>query len=343
MRTRTAHYFIHGRGRGHASRFPSARRALEEAGYQIHLHAGGDALDLVSSSRHDGPLHLRTPLLPGPLSPLRLIRRTVADAWRYGASAPDLVVSDGDQSALLASRVSGIASLAIGHDIVFSGKVQIPDLPAGPLRYQRLNLAPVNAATRMIGVHFLPTVSQDRNLRVARPEPLGLRRNLEPDEHMTCYFRDRCGADVVTMFAAVGVPLCWFGQEATPSTRVHAHGIDKPLFARALERCRAVIGSAGSNLLAECVLLSKPVFAMYRRGDSEQYLNAELVERSGIGMACAFDELNLDLVYRFVARVKADDFAKVDLESALPPLSRAVRDALIDLSGETVEPAFACE
>lgn len=337
---RQAKYFIHGRGRGHASRSPAVLRALSAEGYQVELHAGGDAAQLLAS--HPEQVFKRTPLLPGPAAPLRLLQRSLSDAWSYGLTRPDVIVSDGDQSALLASRVAGIPSLAVGHDLVFGGGVRLPPLPRAALLYQRLNAAPVRAASRAVAVHFLPCSSSEPNLRVARPEPFTSTEDATPSGHVVSYFRDPCGARVVQLLAMAGVPVQWFGAEAASTPRVQAHPICATSFRAAVRDCEAVVGSAGSNLLAECVLLKKPVLALYKRQDSEQLLNASLIEQAQVGMACAFEDINGRVIEEFVERVRSCDFAQVDLSDALPPLSQVVAEALADLATEASEtPAFA--
>jgi UDP-N-acetylglucosamine--N-acetylmuramyl-(pentapeptide) pyrophosphoryl-undecaprenol N-acetylglucosamine transferase len=332
MSVRTADYFIHGRGRGHISRSTAVLSALHAEGYRVRLHTGGDALDLLpGQTPYPFELRSRAALHPGPLAPLQLIGRVTADTLAHQRSRPSLVVSDGDQSALLASRACAIPSLAVGHDLVFSGRVRLPNLPKGALLHQRANGLPLSAARRAIAVHFLPASSLDPELRVARPE------TVEPEllqaevrEHIVCYFRDQNGQSVAHALGGFGRDVLWFGPEADSSEYLFPRSISAQTFRQALARARCVVGSAGSNLLAECVLLNKPVLALYRRSDAEQLLNAHLVEGAGVGMACAFDEASPTLLRRFMARVKAGDFARVDLAAALPSLSMATREALAE-------------
>jgi hypothetical protein len=102
-------------------------------------------------------------------------------------------------------------------------------------------------------------------------------------------------------------------------------------FRALLAESRGVIGSAGSNLIAECVLSGTPLLALYREGDVEQTLNASWLAAAGVGMASSFERLDAGLVQRFVARARAGDFVQVALREALPALSTSVLDSLREL------------
>lgn len=110
-------------------------------------------------------------------------------------------------------------------------------------------------------------------------------------------------------------------------------------FRRALAKCSAVVASAGSNLLAECALLGKPILATYRRDDGEQWLNAILAEQAGIAVASELGDAPA-ATFEFLARVRRGDFARIDLERALPPLSAAVAATLDELQIADPVPEF---
>src|SRR5690606_5012308 len=95
--------------------------------------------------------------------------RTGSDLRSLRQQRPDLIVSDGDQSSLLAARVLKIPSVAIGHDLIFSSDVVLPPLPRRALAMQRLNALPTRTATRRVAVHFLPATSNHPSLCIARP------------------------------------------------------------------------------------------------------------------------------------------------------------------------------
>src|SRR5690606_24068295 len=119
--------------------------------------------------------------------------------------------------ALLAARVLQIPSVAIGHDLIFSGDVGLPPLPGRALAVQRLNALPTRTATRRVAVHFLPAVSYRPSLVIARPNDITRQNELTSacaaDGRMLCYFRDRNGLPLVRALRARGQAVVWFTNE----------------------------------------------------------------------------------------------------------------------------------
>ncbi len=63
-------------------------------------------------------------------------------------------------------------------------------------------------------------------------------------------------------------------------------------FLKDLEKCKAVIGSAGFTLISESLYLKKPYFALPLQGQFEQVLNALFLKNSGLGEFEELDNLN---------------------------------------------------
>lgn len=317
-----ADYYVHGRGRGHASRSVAVTGSLSRAGYSVRTHAGGDAIDLMDTDM----VRPRRPLSPGPLAPFELLGRTVTDAAYFSRERSSLVVSDGDHGAILGARVSGLPVLSIGHDLIFDERVRSVALPAGPLRFQRLNSAPTRAAHRWIAVHFLPAVSDDPRLMIARPETVHRATcPADPAGPVVCYFRDGHDHGVARAISAAGGTATVFGVDGPKDLPpgVNSRPFSRGAFQEALREASAVVASAGSNVIAECVLLGKPILAVHATNDGEQLLNAVLVERENVGVRAEAPEAAA-AIPAFLARVRARDFAQVDLASQLPSLSEAI-------------------
>lgn len=325
------HYYVHGRGRGHASRARDILRALARHGIEVELFGGGDAADLLAGHPR---WRTRAGVRPGPLSVPTLGAHALRDVVTFRRRRPHLVVSDGDQPSLLAARLLGIPSVAVGHDLALTAC----ELPAGVNGWWRLqqaiNVLPVFAADRWVAVHFLPVRAARAHVSVARPDCAELAVAEDPDDRVLCYFRDGNGARVVQLLVAAGARVAWFGAGARPSRDVQALPFDAQAFRAALPRARAVVASAGSNLLAECVALDKPLLALHRARDSEQALNGELAERAGVAQRARLDRLRADDVERFLTRVREGGFARVDLRSALAPVSEVVANVVLELLRE---------
>lgn len=328
---RRVNYYVHGRGRGHGSRAKAVVCGLERAGCDVRLHAGGQALDLLDPVLPRCDFRYRDPLLPGPFAPVQLAARTVADRHSLLVDDIDLVVSDGDQAAILAARSAGVPCIVVGHDLVFHPGISLPELPAGPLAYQRLNSLPALAGDRFIAVHFLPAVSRDARFRVARPD--GLRRPLEAANagHIVFYSRDNVGANIATYLGARGHDVRWFGGRGPVGRGVQCIPFSHDAFRCAVASSAAVVSSAGSNVLGECIALGKPVLALYRSSDREQQLNATLAAAAGVALASSFEQAVPFHVRSFLARLETRDFACVDLLNALPPLTTVVFETVQEL------------
>ncbi len=325
----TVAYFVHGRGRGHASRsVPIIRRLLAD-GHQVTVHGGGDALDLVSELPE---WHDRRPLRPGRTALLGLPWRVAQDLGTLGRQRPDLVISDGDQSALAAARLRRIRTLAVGHDLVFSS-CSLPESASEPaLRSQRRSgTIPTHLSEHRVAVHFLPIEATRDNTWIARPDG-DADAKTSNQGHFVAYFRDADGEKVVDWLRSQDREVRWFGSGAKAPDRTATPLLERERFLRELRSAAGVIGSAGSNLLAECVLHGKPVLALYQESDAEHRLNANLAAAAHVAMDASFDRVDAEMVERFAFRVEAGEFARVALAEHLRPASDVVSELVAEMA-----------
>lgn len=321
--------YVHGRGRGHASRSRSVAHALRAEGHALRILAGGDAVDML---RDDPDWQQRQPVVPGSVlstTPGRL-REELALLREW---SPELVISDGDMPSVLAARALRVPALAIGHDLIFSRCVLPGDTPRAALLRERVNSAHTRLARFGVAVNFLPLDAANDRVRVARPDLREALRGETRDEgHIVAYFRDPNGAPVLEALVRAGERVKLFGARFEPPPGVEPQPFDDRAFAEALLGARAVVGSSGSNLLAECVALGKPLLALYAKGDAEQRINGHLLEAAQVGTSARFDAPMAPVVSRFLARVEARDFARASLD-AMPTASEAIVQLLSQVLG----------
>ncbi len=319
---------VHGRGRGHASRALACARALVGAGHALRVWGGGDAEHVLSDMSEYSPLPI---VRPGLAAPLGWVRRLAGDPGRFDEQ-PECVVSDGDQPSLVLARRRRVPSAAIDHGLALT-HARLPIRAPTLLRmYERLNVAPLALADRRIAVHFLPFETTGPDVLAARPDLRDdLRGPVARDGFLLAYFRDDNGRAALGLALAAGAEVVCFGERDPGLPGLVFRRNDRAGFADHLRRCDGVITSAGSNVLAECVLLGKPALALHRRGDAEQEMNARLAEHAGVAVGRAFEALTAADVAAFLARCRRGDFAAVDLASALPPVSEVVVAAVADL------------
>lgn len=316
-------YFVHGRGRGHGSRALSIVPKLRMAGHEVHVFASGQALAVVQSL---GPVGERPLLRAGLGGWLEMARRFRGDGALLKASGFQMVIADGDQAALLAARRAKIPSIAVGHDLVFS-RCHLPStLPTLALFQQRLNsLLAARISSRRVAVNFLPANSADPHTWVSRPELEPIALEACRKDQLLCYFRDKNGQNVTSMARNMGIDL------VGPSGEMGGRFQPRDEFRRGIATSRGVVASAGSNVIAECVLLRTPLLALYRKTDSEQALNGRWMEAEGIGTACSFETFDQAVLRRFWKRAGSGEFRTVNLAEKLPPVSESVLDAVDSL------------
>lgn len=315
--------YVHGHGRGHAHRARHVVARLRDDGHAVELYAGGEAADLLEG------FHARSPILPGSRMPLELSRRIVADTRRMRGDPPDVVVSDGDQAAIGAGRARGVQTIAVGHGLVFAGCILPAGLPRRSLLYQRANtLLPTELARHRVAVHFLPAEPAHPGVTVARPDlPPELAGETSDEGFVLAYFSFGKGEPIVEVLQQAGATVRAYGAGAG------VQSFDREGFRRDMLRCRAVVSSAGSNVIAECVALGKPILALHEASHHEQTLNAAMVGQAEVGLGATFatfDDVAAGrrLAGRFWGRARAGDFATISLLDRLAPVSEVVAELI---------------
>ena len=127
------HYYVHGRGRGHATRSRAVISRLREAGLQVVAFAGEAAEPLLRDHVTTHPVRSLVPTA-GREAPLLVASRVRAAVAALRRERADLVISDGDLPGTLAARIAGRPSLAVGHGLVFLCCARPSGAPAGPWR-----------------------------------------------------------------------------------------------------------------------------------------------------------------------------------------------------------------
>src|SRR6185503_4723675 len=91
----TIHLYVHGRGRGHASRAARVIPALQRDGHRVRVFTGGDALGWLAPLAPVEPIEPLPPTV-GARSLVSFVRRVHRAAQLVTADDADLVISDGD-------------------------------------------------------------------------------------------------------------------------------------------------------------------------------------------------------------------------------------------------------
>jgi hypothetical protein len=279
------HYYVHGRGRGHATRSRAIVSGLERASHCVRTFAGEGAADV------DLP-HEAVRSLPRTFdwrTPHALASRVHLALREARQDRPRVLVSDGDLPSLLAARVVSIPTIAVGHGLVFSHCVRPRTISARPWRREswKARLSSLGA-THAVAVSFVPLVPRSSATTVARAPVTAVTRG-EREDRVVCYFRDANGAAVVRALVEAGERPIVFGSIDATIPGAHHRDVDRSAFMSCLARARAVVASAGSQLISECASARVPLFALFAQSDDEQRLNVEMLRFAGVGDGMAFE------------------------------------------------------
>ncbi len=325
------HYYVHGRGRGHATRSRAVISCLQRAGLDVVAFAGEAAEPLL---RDHVTTHAVRSLLPttGRETPRLLATRVRAAVAALRRERVDLVVSDGDLPGTLAARASGRPSIAVGHGLVFHCCVRPPSLPAAPWRREALKAAiSTLGAQRHIAVSFVPLPV--RRGRLAQPclePPPRAATPRTPEGPLLCYFRDDAPSSLIERLAALDPPVILFATRDPGVPGIQHELPSRARFIEVLSQARAVVATAGSQLIGECVALGVPLMALHAEGDDEQLLNVLMLREAGLGDGGPLPTLDDARLTAFFARPpaappswSAPDVATAVLEEAQALLAAA--------------------
>jgi uncharacterized protein (TIGR00661 family) len=348
-------YGVFGYGRGHATRALSVLPELS-ARHAVLIVCGGDAWDAISP---DYPA-LRIPTLRyvyqrrgrrSTWGTLRSNAAAVADV-AFGGSwlrtvtaeierfAPDVALCDAEPFTHRAARSLGVPRISFDH--------------FGILRYCRPELAPGDAlrVARDTALYRLLTgdpeaviVSSFYDAPAARPQvscvPALLRREIlgatpSSGEHLLAYFNNgehQFTDEIAAVLRAERVPVRIYGTRRQGREGHLLHRPFGPHFAEDLASCRAVISTAGNQLVGEALHLGKPILVS-PEDSVEQRANALAVERLGVGLQAPGGRIGRGLLRDFL-----DDHAR--FAERARALSRDGRlEALAAIEGLARELAF---
>ena len=295
------HYYVHGRGRGHATRSRAVITRLREAGHEVVAFAGADAEPLLRDHVDTRPI---ASLLPGtgwglPRLLGSRVRRAIK-ALRHERAA--LVISDGDLPGVIAARLTFRPVIAVGHGLVFYCCERPEGLPHEAWR-REASKAWISSlgAHRRIAVSFVPLpVQRGRLARPAMEHTHAAPRTF--DGPVLCYFRDGAPRPVLECLGALRRPVILFSPKDPEIAGIRHEPLSRERFSYVQRIARAVVASAGSQLISECVAHGTPLLALHAPEDDEQALNVAMLRQAGIGDGFPITELDQERLERFMAR-----------------------------------------
>ncbi len=315
-------YGVHGYGRGHATRAMSVFPTLFER-HEMLILAGGEAYAAIWP---DYPV-FRIPTLGyyydkhARRSNFQTLKRNlpaVLDLVLRGPAfqmvldtlrdfRPDVVISDAEAYAHRAARLLKIPRIGFDHFGIMA--YCRPPLPIWDTAASRRDVfvyqALMGAPQRVIVSSFYPAPPRRRGVRVVGPLLRQAVVNATPrsGSYLLAYFNN--GAHQFTprierVLRQLDCRVLVYGTQRQGSNgNLDFRPPSNLPFIEDMAGCRAVISTAGNQLVGEAMHLGKPVLVM-PEDCVEQRLNAAAVERMGIGKRVDFSRFSVGVVRRFL-------------------------------------------
>jgi uncharacterized protein (TIGR00661 family) len=315
-------YGVFGYGRGHATRAMSVLSALA-ADHELLVCAGGDAFDALSSEMPVRPIPtLRYEYVgDGRRSRWRTIARNaprVIDLLAGGpaftglcsdvrAFAPELAICDAEPWTHRAAARLGVPRIGFDHFGVLAycrpsvGPADRLELAGDVLAYRAL----IGSPDRVIVSSFYDAPASRTGVRRIGPLIRDEVRAANPTrgDHLLVYFNNgahQLTARVLATLDGCGLPVTVYGSgRVGRSGRIEFKAPANRGFVEDLASCRAVLSTAGNQLVGETLHLGKPILVVPEE-TLEQRVNAAAVQRLGIGEALTSEQLSAAAIARFL-------------------------------------------
>lgn len=309
----TIFFGMSGEGRGHATRVRSIVEALRPEGHRLVLFAPGDAYELLAPVYRNTKVKVvRIPGLRFYYNEKRKLDHvsTAAGAFRYligmprlvrkldrlfRTEVPDLIVTDFEPALPRAARRCGIPFISINHQHF----LVVNDLSALPL-HLRLHAAFMGFVVRLyygvprvtiVSQFYFPPVKPRYRGQVKMAGVLFRPEFLEAPipvvgGYVLAYVRKFASSNVMASLRLCGYPVKLYGLgERPPEGNIEYCPIDDRQFIVDLANCRALVCTAGNQLVGEALYLRKPVFVLPEANNFEQVINAHYLVESGAGVS----------------------------------------------------------
>ena len=323
----TIFYGVSGEGRGHATRVRAVVEDLRHE-HRVIIYAPAMAYSLLSQTYQHTEVVVRR--IPGFC--FHYTQARTLNYWKtgwYAASTlaqfpnllrrlrqdmereqPDLVITDFEPSLPWAAQQCGLPFISLNHQH-FLVAYDLRSLPwflqlQAALMAQFVKLFYSRQIQTIVSSFYFPPLKpQYRNVEqigvLLRPEIV--QAAPENGSHLVAYLRRTMPPEVSQALAECGLEVHIYGLGARPAEgQLKFLEIDVFRFVEDLATSRALISTAGNQLVGEALFLGKPVLAMPEPGNYEQEINAHFLQQSGGGLALNMPQLTARHIHRFLDR-----------------------------------------
>lgn len=364
-------YGVHGYGRGHATRALAILPHLA-ARHQVHVLAGGDAWQTIAPDhpvtriptlgfaysqrggiRCRSNWHTFVRNLPALLDLLcsgptfQLVRSLVEEF------SPDAIISDAETWSHQVARELGIPRIGIDHiGIMTHCRPELARWDRWTTIFDKTCYRLLTGRPdRVIVSSFFDAPPRNPRVRVVAALARAEVRQMQPRAggHLVVYLnrgREQLHEGMVRELGRVGVPVHVYG--ARERGRIGALcflPLSNLPFLEDLASCRAVISTAGNQLVGEALALGKPVLVFPERC-AEQRMNALAVERMGIGRQATWNQFTAETIRQFLeespaylAQIRRHD--RDGLSETLAAIESALAELVPAAAGRPVDAGAA--
>ena len=316
-------YGIHGYGQGHATRAWAVLQDLQRR-HDVRIFAGGNAYQTLRGTfdiceipsfgfvyRGTRSSKWRTLVhnLPYALDVLMggaVTRRVITELRSF---VPDVVICDCEPWTFRAAGFLSIPRIAFDHfGIMVRCKVPMPlwERLRGSVDRMIYRLL-VGRAERALVSSFYRAAPRSDDVRVVGPLLRAQARAITPvrSSYVLAYFNkgaDQLKQSVFEALCGAGVDIRLYGADRTGRLgNLYFQPRSDEAFLRDLAGCRAVISTAGNQLVGEAMMYGKPFLAI-PEASVEQHMNASAISALGIGEWSEPTQLTSERIRAFLER-----------------------------------------
>jgi len=311
-------YGICGEGLGHAGRSIAVIERLTRLGHNVTTFTFGSALQLLQSSGYGsyeidglrfrmksngaisayGTLHNLVEHLATRRDSLDLIRQ-LAFVIR-----PDLFVTDFEPLTAIVAASLGIPCASIDNQHKFCAPME-QEFPLALRLYGRVAGAFVRRwiwQPRLCIVavfHRCPPSPQYHRVGVLVRDRMA-RLRPSPGAHVLLYGYGEIGKRLVDVAKSIPEQFVAYGCKGDVADNIQFKPTSYHEFAADLASCKAVISTAGQQLIGEASFFGKPIFVVPIPNQHEQLINARYVRKEKIGDYSPVSQLSVNRIQDFL-------------------------------------------
>jgi uncharacterized protein (TIGR00661 family) len=321
-------YSLCGDGRGHATRVRTIVEVLRQNN-DIVIYAPWDAYDLLAPVYEGTEVDVRRiPCLHLLYNSRQKIHywKTIWQGLSYLYQAPslirklqeeiereqpDLIITDYEPLLPRAVERYDVPHISLNHQH-FLVACDLSSLPTYLRHHTILMREVVKRYTRnqdetIISSFYFPPLKPGYEYCtqigvLLRPEII--QAQIETKDHIVVYMRRYATPSVMAALRECGCEVRIYGLGALPSSgTLKFFDVDPYRFIEDLSTSRALVCTAGNQLVGEAFYLEKPVLALPEHGNYEQHINAHFVRESKAGESADINTLTANKLLRFINRV----------------------------------------